>query len=322
MFNFPFYGELIAFCTTLSWTFGIFPFTEASRRLGPNSVNHFRLVLAVILLSLIILIGTGSSFDQLFSIPLTTHWLWFGLSGIVGLALGDYFGFTSFAILGTRTGSLFNTLSPGAALFLGYILVGEKLNIIGLVGMIITIGGVMWLTLSRAEKAKIPTSSFGKVEKGILFGILAALCQGAGLVLAKKGMTETSVTLSPVHATWIRMTVATIIIYSISLFTGRIKKIHHPILQNENNGVKYAVLGTLFGPVIGVSLSMYTVSLIKVSVAQTIFSTLPVVVLPMSYLIYREKITLKSILGALIAIIGVVILIWREQLFSLLFEFE
>jgi drug/metabolite transporter (DMT)-like permease len=64
---------------------------------------------------------------------------------------------------------------------------------------------------------------------------------------------------------------------------------------------------------------MYAVSLLqdKPSIAQTIFSLVPVFVLPLSYLFYKEKITSRAILGAAIAIIGVMILIWREQLVQL-----
>jgi drug/metabolite transporter (DMT)-like permease len=50
--------------------------------------------------------------------------------------------------------------------------------------------------------------------------------------------------------------------------------------------------------------------------AQTIFSLVPVFVLPIAYWIYKEKITIKSLLGALIATLGVIILVWREEIIS------
>ena len=74
------------------------------------------------------------------------------------------------------------------------------------------------------------------------------------------------------------------------------------------------VAGTVFGPVIGVCLSMLSVSLLHVSVAQTIFSLVPVFVLPLAFLFYKEPITLKSLSGALISVSGVMILIWRDEL--------
>lgn len=316
--SFQYFGEFIAFCTVLSWSIGIFPFTEAARRIGPNPVNHFRLVLAVILLTIILLLFFPLSPKELFSAPLPEHWLWFGLSGIVGLSLGDYFGFTSFAILGTRLGSIFSTLSPGAALIFGFILLGESINMVGVFGMTVTILGVVWISLSKKEKAKIQDLGHGKVEKGFLFGILAALCQGIGLVMAKKGMSYSieSNEISSIHIAWMRMIVATLVIYLITTLRGKLKEMTIPVLQNKNNGFPFICVGTIFGPTMGVSLSMLTVSLINVSVAQTIFSLVPVVVLPLGYIFYKEKITLKSLAGAFIAIAGVLILIWRDFLQS------
>ncbi len=313
-------GEIVAIGTTLSWSIGIFPFTEAARRMGPNQVNHIRLVFAVIFLTALCLIFLPVSFTELFSSPFQEHWLWFGASGIIGLALGDYFGFTSFVILGPRIGSIFNTLAPTAALLGGYLLIGERINIIGIVGILITIGGVVWLTLSRSGKASMQDHEIGKVGKGVLFGILSALCQGLGVVLANKGF-QTQINHADLpffQATWIRMVSATTILYAFTIVRGKFKEITQPILENKNKGLIYTLGGTLFGPVIGVSSSMLAISLLhnKPSVAQTIFALVPVFVLPLSYLFYREKITLKAVIGALVAISGVIVLIWRDDIFA------
>src|SRR3989304_1559519 len=159
-------GELFAFCTTLCWSIGIFPFTEAARRLGPNSVNHFRILLAVLLLSVICFFFLPYNINSFFSQTLNEHWFWFGLSGIIGLAFGDYFGFTAFAILGTRIGSIFTTLSPAAALLLGYFLIHEKINLIGILGILITIGGVIWISFSKSQTSSLKDYGLGSIRKG------------------------------------------------------------------------------------------------------------------------------------------------------------
>lgn len=316
--TFEYLGELVALGTTLSWSIGIFPFTEAARRMGPNSVNHIRLVFAVVFLTIISLLVLPISFSDLFTGPLPQHWLWFGASGLIGLALGDYFGFTSFVILGTRIGSIFTTLAPAAALLSAFFLIGERINMIGIIGILITIGGVVWLILNRGGKEPMQNHAIGSVKKGIFFAILSAVCQGVGLVLANKGF-ESQINghdLPFFQATWIRMVIAAAIMYFITIVRGKFKETTQPVLENKNNGVIFALGGTIFGPVIGVSTSMLAVSLLhnKPSVAQTIFALVPVFVLPLSYLFYREKITLKSIIAALIAIAGVMVLIWREEL--------
>lgn len=318
--KFLYLGELVALGTTLSWSIGIFPFTEAARRMGPNAVNHIRLIFAVIFLTIISLFVLPISFTDLFTSPLPQHWMWFGLSGIIGLALGDHFGFTSFVILGPRVGSIFTTLAPAAALIAGFFLIGERINIIGIIGIVITIAGVVWLSLNRGSKETMKDHAIGKVGKGILFAILSAVCQGTGLVLANKGF-ETQINdadLPFFQATWIRMIVATTIMYLITIVRGKFREINKPVLENKNNGLIFALVGTIFGPVIGVSSSMLAVSLLhnKPSVAQTIFALVPVFVLPLSYLFYKEKFTIKSVFAALIAIAGVMVLIWREDILS------
>ena len=73
-------------------------------------------------------------------------------------------------------------------------------------------------------------------------------------------------------------------------------------------------MGTFFGPVIGVSLSLFTVSILDASVAQTIFSLVPVVTLIISVFITKERISSKAVAGVIVAVSGVLVLVWRNQI--------
>lgn len=316
-------GELAAFATTLSWTIGIFPFTEAAKRIGPNEVNHFRLLLAVILITLIILLVYGISLTDLFSATDHSDWLWFGLSGIMGLTLGDYFGFSSMAILGARRTAIFNTLAPAAVLLTAFPVIGERINITGVSGVIITISGVVMLTLSKTEKESAAPSRFGSYRFGIFCGVMSALCQGLGIVLANKGFLESGpVQPVPLHATWIRMVAGTAAAFVFTIVRGRLSDVSRPVLRNKNKGLPFLFAGTLFGPVIGVSLSMTAISLLKdkPSVGQTIFSLIPVFALPVSAIFLKEKITLRAVISVFVAVAGVIILVWRDELSQFLFR--
>lgn len=313
-------GIGIALLTALSWSIGIFPFTEAARRLGTNSLNHFRLLVAVVVLTPLVIIISNTSFVSLFNSPMHEQWIWMGFSGVVGLTLGDHFGFTSFAILGPRIASVFNTLAPGAAFLFSFLLLGEHVNVVGVVGMLITILGVAWVSLSKKGKSQIRISAgMQSSSKGVVFAILAALCQGIGLVMSKKGMMPyEGEKLFPLHAAWMRMLIAASSLYFVTLISNRWGLVLKPLLKNEGGGIKFALIGSLFGPIMGVSLSMMAVSMINVSVAQTLFSLVPVLAIPLNYLFYKEKITISSVIGAAIAVLGVFVLIWREYIQTLL----
>jgi drug/metabolite transporter (DMT)-like permease len=74
------------------------------------------------------------------------------------------------------------------------------------------------------------------------------------------------------------------------------------------------VAGTICGPFLGVTCSLAAISYIDVSVAQTIFSLVPAGALLISRIFFKEKISLQSLVGVIVAISGVVILIWRDYL--------
>ena len=310
-------GELAAFATTITWTIGIFPFTTAAKKLGPNEVNHFRLLLAVILLTIIVLITYRLSLQDLIQLTDSSDWLWFGLSGIVGLTLGDYFGFSSMAILGARRVSIFTTLAPTAVLISGSLIIGEKINLAGITGILISVSGVVMLTLSKNEKLHVEESIHGSYRFGIFCGLMSAICQGLGVVLANKGFLESgNVEPAPLHATWIRMLTGTAVLFLFTTLRGRLPAMSRPVFRNKENGVPYMIIGTIFGPVVGVSLSMYAISLLKdqPSVGQTIFSLMPIFALPIAAIFLKEKITLRSIVAVLIAVAGVIILVWRDDI--------
>lgn len=313
-------GILFALLTALSWAICIFPFTQAARRLGSNALNHFRLLLACILIGLICLIFDSDSFLKIFSFEYQTAWLWLGLSGILGLTLGDYFAFSMYKVLGARRGSVLTTFAPAAALVLGATLIDEHISFIGIIGIIITILGVNFVSLGKSERDSIPDHGHGSVSFGIISGILSALCQGAGLVLAKKGMLAqaSGIQIAPFDATFMRLSTAFISLFIFTLIAGKLKEVIQPLVSNKNDGIKYAIGGTIFGPTLGVSLALFTVSRIDPSVAQTIFSLVPAFALFLSMIFLKDSITLKSFIGLVIAILGVVILIWRDSILQYL----
>jgi len=306
-------GELIALITTICWSIGIFPFTEASIRLGTAALNQYRLLLAWCIISILILVFYPVSVTGLFSIPKFNQYLFLGCSGIIGFTIGDFFSFSSFKLLGPKLGSLYTTFAPGAALIAGFLILNEKINFVGLIGIIITVSGVIWLTLSKKDRTASENVGFKRNPKGILFGLIGAICQGTGLVLSKLGMESYPEKLSTLHAVWIRLLFAFIAAFLISLITGRMKKNSEPIFRNQQNGLPYLLLGTFFGPVLGVSFSLLAIQYLEVATAQTIFALLPIVVLPINFFYYKEKITIQAVFACLVAVLGVFILIWRNN---------
>lgn len=310
-------GIIAAFITLCCWTVGTFSFTKASHLYNPGSVNRVRLLYACVLLSIITCIVSGISPIALFSKPLPMHWVWLGISGILGLSIGDHFAFSAYKIMGSSRTSLFNTFAPGAALIGGYFMLGEQVNFIGLAGMAISVSGIIWF-IQTNNKAKDETVDKAHLAQGLIYATLGALCQGLGLVFAKKGLVLEAEygKLMPIHATWIRMFIASASIYATGLFRTDLVKEFKDITLNKTV-LKPVLIGTLFGPVIGVSMSLYAASVIEVSLAQTIFSLLPITVIVTAFLLGKEKLEASSLIAALVSVAGVFVLVWRNELLGM-----
>ncbi len=311
-------GYIIAFLAMFVGNVSSFPFTDAAREWGSVAINHYRLIVAVIVITPLCMVLDKISFVALFTSPTLIEYAYLGSSGILGLVIGDYFAFHSMAILGARKSSIFTTLAPGSAFLFGYLLLSENLGFTGIIGIAISIGGMIWFLSGTgdAEDKVIAIHEYGSIRKGIIYGVLSGLCQGFHLVMSKKGLISSMPPISPVHATWIRVFAATIVYFSFTLIRGKLRKDVIGVILKKKHVIPKATYSTVFGLVLSILLVMWSVALCQVSVAQTILSLGPIVVVPIAYVLYKERITYHTMLAAMVSVAGVVILIWRENILN------
>ncbi len=140
-------GEIAALLTALCWGLSSIFFTATSREAGPVPVNRMRLLFAVPLLLISHVILTGQW------LPLQaepSRWLWFSLSGIVGLVIGDTLLFVCYSLIGNRLGTLLMASVPVMSSLAAFLFLGEKLDPLSLLGMFICIFGITLVVLERS----------------------------------------------------------------------------------------------------------------------------------------------------------------------------
>jgi len=142
------------------------------------------------------------------------------------------------------------------------------------------------------------------LKRGILFGMLGALCQAVGLVLSKQGMLDG---FSPFKAGLMRMIVATFAMWTWTMLAGK-TRVTFSALREKPRAIGLLALGALVGPVLGVSMSLLAVQNTEVGVASTLMALPPVIVLPISYFVFKEKVGWQAVLGTILAITGVAVL--------------
>ena len=301
-------GEIISLGVAVSWTITAWFADKASRRVGAMVTNVLRLVLATLFLGILLWVTIGHPYP-LFADKDT--WLWLGLSALVGYVFGDYCLFNCYVYIGPRFGQLMMTMAPPMAAIAGWILLGETLSWKSILAMGITLSGIAISILSRDSgkhfKLDLPL-------KGILLGVGAGVGQGVGLVLSKIGMQYYSQAIPadaprllegmlPFASTMIRAIIGGIGFLLILSLQKDFGKLRHAVKDPVT--MKYASIITLFGPAVGVSLSLMAVRYANAGIASTLMALTPVLILFPDILINKKRVSLKEIIGLAVSITGV-----------------
>lgn len=291
-------GELAALATSISFTFGSTFFTLGARVLGSIAVNRLRLLIAISFLMLTHWIFFGVPYP-IYAEPY--RWLWLGLSGIVGYALGDFFLFQAFVWIGPRLSMLMMSLAPVIATFLAWVFLGETITLLQMVGVLITLSGVGWVVLDRSPIHTTKDKDYGR---GVFYALLGAMGQAGGLVLAKNGL---SGDFSPISANIIRMTAGAGVLWGIAILQKEVKETLQKVFE-ARRGIAFTMVGSFAGPFVGVTFSMLAIQNTDVGIASTLMALPPVFLLPIGYFFFKERYGWGAVVGTFLAIAGVAII--------------
>ncbi len=288
-------GELAALATAGCWAMSALFFETGGRRIGSMVVNLLRLGLAMVLLVPAAWLWRG------IALPLDATpeaWLWLVLSGVVGFLFGDLCLFRALVIIGPRLSQLMMSLAPPLTAVLGWLTLGETLSGTDLLGMTLTVAGVAWAVRERGPKGSARTGS----PVGVLLALGGALGQAGGLVLSKLGMGS----YDAVAATQIRIFAGVVGFAALFTALGWWPRFREGLRDRE--GVTATSLGAVFGPFLGVTLSLLAIQHTHAAVAASIMAVAPILVIPLVVVFRGERVGPAGVVGALMAVAGVVLL--------------
>ena len=220
------------------------------------------------------------------------------IAGLLGIGLGDTFYFMSLRHIGARLSLLIQLSSPPLAALFSFVLYNEKISFLAIFGIFITLLGISWVL---TEKTNIETDKSNRL-KGIIFSVIASICSAFGIVYAHNAMQFH--TQDPMVAAFYRLMGGNFVLLVMLFF-----RLSKPSFQNlfKRRTFFLVTLASFFGTFISIWLQQIALKNIPAGVAQTLFSTSPLFVIPISIFL-GEKISIRSILGVIVAIIGIYIL--------------
>ena len=299
-------GEIISIGVAFSWTATALLSEFGSKRMGNVTLNFIRMAITLLFSAIFFWVVTGSPLPAKAS---SEAYLWMMLSGLVGYVIGDFCLFQCYIIIGSKFGQLFMTMAPITAAIMAWITLGQELKPISIVAMAVTLIGIAITVLGRDSQGHGLSLKLPLV--GVLFAVGAAVCQGVGLVLSKIGMNhyETSMSnpcpawLLPFYANVFRCIAGIIGFSALLMFREGFK----PLFKNlgDRTSMTVATLTTIFGPFVGVGCSLLAIQYTSAGIASTLMALTPIIIILPAWWLFKQPITLKSVIGAIISVAGV-----------------
>ncbi len=296
-----------ALLTTLLFATSAICGYRTARQIGGIEANFWRITLATIFL-------TGWAFT--FGTGFAGAPEWFMISGLFGIGLGDTAYFQALPRLGSRRAVLLmQCLTAPFAALIEWLWLGTRLHLPEILCVGIILGGVA-IALAPGDHAKISARDW---KIGLFASVLAALGQALGAVTIRKGYADIAAAGLHVDAgtTGYQRVLGGILIptFALLIFKWRSARAHGGLLEQKTRQVSldkwariwpWVLANALAGQTLGVTCMQWALKTTQAGIVTAIIATTPLALLPMTRIIEKEKIGIRSLVGALIAVGGVI----------------
>jgi drug/metabolite transporter (DMT)-like permease len=278
--------------------------------IGGTEANFWRLSLAVLLLG---------AYSFTFRIGLSgPAFPWFLISGIIGIGIGDVALFQALPRLGPRLCSLLtNCLNPFAGILIEWLWLGTTLSA-GQVGCIVLIIAGVSLALSPREHQRLDRKT---LAAGLGFSVVAALGTALGAVLSRKAYAitqDSGFEIDGANAAFQRI-FGGVLVAGISVVAVKARQMNDPVKLRLNSALPvswakwkavwyWVLLNSLAGQVFGISFMQKALENTPTGIVLAILALSPIGVIPLAMIFEKERPTRSSLLGAVIAVAGVIAL--------------
>ena len=222
------------------------------------------------------------------------------LSGLIGIFIGDTALFACLNRMGPRQAGLLFSCHAVFSTILGFFLFSERLTLWEFVGSALVFAGVVTaIFFGRKGQANNQLETIkGNAWVGVSLGLLAALCQALGGIIAKPVMqTE----IDPIAASAMRMMTA-FAAHSLFFISGaKLAKATNPMNLRI---FSFTAVNGFIAMAVGMTLILYALQEGNVGMVALLSSTTPIMLLPILWIYTKQRPNRYAWLGAILAVVG------------------
>ncbi|HYH23586.1 MAG TPA: DMT family transporter [Azospirillum sp.] len=294
-------ANLSALGAALCWAAGGLIAVGPVRAIGSLAFNRLRMIIVFALLATLATALGG--WERLSA----EQALWLGLSGAIGIVLGDTALFWALGRLGPRRNVVVYATNAPITALLGWTLLGESLGPWTWAGILLVTLGVMLAVALRGGNGETHDweTVRGRLAGAVAVCLFAALCQAAGSIIAKPAL-ETGA--DPVAGAAVRVGVSGLLLVAWGLRPGG-GPLFGAALDARVLGM--VVANGALGLGLGMTLLLVGLKFGNAGVVATLSATSPVLILPMLWALTRQAPGPGAWIGAALAVAGVGLIVNR-----------
>lgn len=286
--------EWLALAAAFLWAISSLVSVTPARHLGSFAYSRWRMGCTAVMLTTMALFSGG------WLTVTSQHLTPMMLSGLIGIFIGDTALFACMNRMGPRQAGLLFSCHAVFSAIIGYFLFSETMQGKELIGAIFVFSGVLTAIFfgKRKQQQHDWEAVKGNIWVAVALGLLAALCQALGGIIAKPVM-QTAV--DPIAASAIRMITAFV---AHLTFRATGSSLALPLKPITLRIFSITALNGFLAMAVGMTLILYALREGNVGMVALLSSTTPIMVLPILWLHIKQRPNKFAWLGALIAVIG------------------
>ena len=284
----------LALLAAFSWSISSLISADITRILGGIGFNRLRLIFVSIMLL------SYATFQKTWDTINIEYLNVIIVSGVIGIFLGDTLLFMALKRIGPRRNNILFSLAAPFTVILNILALQQKMSLIEISGCILVfIGVVVAISYGNSKNNNHRWELIeGSIKIGILFGILAALCQSIGLIMMKPILDQGA---DPIASAAIRCTISALLL-SLT-YISKSNLIGSNINFTTSTILKTIISGFL-GMALGMSLLLIALQKADAGIVATLSSTSPIMILFLLWIITKKIPSIGAWIGTIIAIMG------------------
>ncbi|HUS34031.1 MAG TPA: DMT family transporter [Verrucomicrobiae bacterium] len=285
-----------ALLTTLLFSISGVAANRTSRMLGGTQANFWRILLAALFLG--ILANKFGSGLQGPALPT------FFVSGIVGFGIGDLALYQALPRIGSRLSiMLVHCLAAPFAAVAEWLWLGNRISSLEALSSAVILLGVA-VALAPSEHLHLPRRT---LWIGILMGTIAAFGQGFGAVISRKAYElcrEAGFHMDGITAAYQRIW-GGLLVAILSMVWIKLRRREPTAPREWKRILPWLLANVACGPALGVACYQWALGVERTAIVLPIVALTPLMIIPFSWHLEGERPTLRSLLGGVVAVAGV-----------------